>query len=55
MASLEERVTVLEDRTDIHERRIAVTEGFIKLLSQLLNVAITGMMTQLHKYFGEEL
>lgn len=50
--TIEERVTVLEDRTDIHERRIAIAEGFMKLLTQLLGVAIEGMLKQLHKHYG---
>jgi hypothetical protein len=50
----EERITVLEDRVDIHERRLSVVEGFINLLTQLLGIAVDGMRKQLKKHYGGE-
>jgi hypothetical protein len=50
-----ERLAVIEDRLDIHDRRIAVLEGFVKLFARLLGVALDGMLAQLRKFYGEDL
>jgi len=55
MKTTDERLAVIEDRIDVHERRIAVLEGFLKLGAQLLEIAIAGFISQLKKHFGEDL